>query len=84
MSFDPGRKIDTGEPEKPAKKYVTEQAPHLLTLRQQVEVEIVDHDNWCGPNCQTFLPEAYRHHRLIDGDTAEEVQGNYDLCHIFR
>jgi hypothetical protein len=55
-----------------------------LTRRQTVEQEIKDHPNWCSKTCQTFLPDAYRHHRLVDGDSAKTVQNDYDLCHIFR
>lgn len=53
-------------------------------LRSQVELEIKAHSQWCSPRCQTFLPQAYREARLINGYSRQVVQKDYDLCHIFR
>lgn len=53
-------------------------------LRKQVEQEIRNHPIWCSHDCGTFSPEAYRRARMIDGISAERVQDNYDLCHMFR
>lgn len=52
-------------------------------LLKVINAEIADHDEWCGPNCQTFLPQVYRDRRLR-GDSAKSLQGDYDSCHIFR
>lgn len=51
--------------------------------RQQVEHEIREHSKWCGPDCQTFLPQVYRDKRYR-GRKAEQLQNDYDSCHIFR
>lgn len=59
----------------------------IAELRKQVEREIADHPNWCGPNCKvgnTFLPDAYREARLVYGVSAKALQDDYDSCHIFR
>lgn len=57
-------------------------------LRKKVDEEIKNHGKtWCHPNCKpgdTFLPEAYIKARMIHGYSAKTVQGDYDLCHIFR
>jgi hypothetical protein len=54
-------------------------------LHQQVEQEIRDHSKtWCHKKCDTFLPSCYREHRIIREHSVEEVQNNYDWCHIFR
>jgi hypothetical protein len=53
-------------------------------LDKDVRREISDHFKWCSPECDTFLPEAYRRARIALGCSAEEVQNDYDLCHIFR
>ncbi len=59
-------------------------AQSIKELREQVEKEINDHKNWCSSNCDTFLPQCYRSHRIIDGMSAKQVQKDYDLCHVFR
>jgi hypothetical protein len=56
----------------------------LSLLKKQVELEIKNHSKWCGPNCQTFLPEVYRQRRIMNDATAESLQNDYDSCHIFR
>jgi hypothetical protein len=50
----------------------------------QIDDEIENHGKtWCSSDCQTFLPDAYREARL-DGETAKQVQGDYDSCHVWR
>lgn len=51
-------------------------------MDETVEQEIKDHSLWCSDRCQTFLPSAYREMR--EKYSAEEVQSDYDLCHVFR
>ena len=58
-------------------------AETLKPLKEKIEQEIENHPNWCSPRCQTFLPNAYREARLR-GTSAEQVQEDYDLCHMFR
>lgn len=81
MSFEAKRKIEVGG--EALKASVPRTEPYA-DLREQVEQEIRDHDRWCGGSDSTFLPDAYRHARLVRGYSKEQVQSNYDLCHIFR
>ncbi len=60
------------------------QTDTLDDLRNKVEEEIKEHPSWCGKDCQTFLPDAYREARIQNGYSAETVQRDYDLCHIWR
>lgn len=55
-----------------------------MSLRDEVEQEIRDHPQWCSPSCPTFLADAYRRLRLVEGYSKETVQGDYDLCHVCR
>ncbi len=50
--------------------------------RAPIEQEVLDHPTWCSDRCQTFLPGAYREKRQCY--SAETVQRDYDLCHIWR
>ena len=61
-----------------------EQSCDIKELRAAVEEEIKNHQEWCSPECQTFLPDAYRKARIVYGDSAEKVQRDYDLCHVWR
>lgn len=57
----------------------------LESLKEQIEQEIKDHQRWCSPNCETFLPHAYREARLDHPELGpEHVQNDHDLCHIWR
>jgi|GEM_PF-5288051 len=53
-------------------------------MEEQVKQEILDHAKWCSPNCLIFIPESYREARLVAGRAAEDVQRDYDSCHMWR
>lgn len=61
---------------------MSEQAEVRHEHAAAVEREIADHPNWCSPRCRMFHPQAYREKR--QRYNAATVQGDYDLCHVFR
>ena len=56
----------------------------VQNLQKKVEKEIKNHPKWCSPKCRRFLPEAYREARIKNRYGKKTVQGDYDLCHMFR
>ena len=51
--------------------------------RIEVEQEIENHGKtWCSPDCTSLLEREYRRQRLISGLPAEQVQEDFDCCHI--
>lgn len=53
-------------------------------LRATVEQEVRNHGVTWDVGCQTFLASEYRNARIVLGRSVQDVQTDYDSCHVWR